>query len=578
MLVLKHRYLSINAKDGSGKDLLLTLTIGFMAFVAAANLIMRTSYHGLLSGVDTVDYLSTAENLTSGEGFRTYSYYSSLDTPPLYSLLLAVLNILGMSVRDASKAINIVALGLIIILTGHWLSRHVKSRLLIAGTIAIIVASHIMNSLALFAMTETLFILLILLALLQLDTFLNQRNSMGVLSLSALLGVLASLTRWTGISVIFTTIILIMINKSISIKGKVRYITIYGTITLIPFLIYWAYSLIGYATLGSSSIAQLRPLAFVSSDYLWSIVETLYGWLFVPELDNIHALTIDSIEIEPRVSPFNRAIILLWIMVIVIMLITLIFNRNNDTYKKKFQSEAVPHEPQTSMRLILLFGTYILIYLMTLNASAVYLSTYNITLNILYRFFSPIYAPILMCTVLIFERFFRLKFRDMRPVLLKFMLVALIAFGYMVHINSITQWNISLTAKTLEYNNYNPYIRSYTPNSPIIEYLNDNRLEGDVFVSYIPILYRLTNVTPPVRPINCSDQFNQFTDSTPSHKEKVLNPVYIILFTKVPDYGNCSLQDLALQNPHIGLIVETSELIVETSDGLIYKINSANQT
>ena len=401
---------------------------------------------------------------------------------------------------------------------------------------------------------------------------------MGVLSLSALLGVLSFLTRWTGISVIFTTIILIMIDKRISIKRRVRYITFYGAMTLIPFLIYWSYGVIGYSVIGSSSIEQFRPLAFVSSDYLWSIVETLYGWLFVPELDNIHALTIDFIEIESRVSPFNRAIILLWIMVIVIIPITLIINRNNDTNNRKLQSEAVPHEPQTSMGLILLLSTYILIYFTTLNASLIYLSVYDIALSILYRFFSPIYAPILMCTVLIFERFFRLKFRDIRPVLLKFVLVALIAFGYVLHINSVMRWNISLTAKALEYNNYNPYIRGYTPNSPIIEYLNNNRLEGDIFVSYIPILYRLTNVTPPVRSINCSDQFNQFTDSTPSHKEKVLNPVYIILFTKVPDYGNCSLQDLALQNPHIGLIVETSELIVETSDGLIYKINSANQT
>lgn len=575
MLALKRKYLSLNIKSDSGKDLLLTLTIGFIAFAAAANLIMRTSYHGLLFGADTVDYLSTAESLTSGKGFRTYSHYLSLYHPPLYPLLLAFLNILGMDVQDASRVINIVALGLITLLTGNWLKRYIKSRLLVAGTVAIMVTSHILNSVALFAMTETLFILLILLALLQLDTFLNQRNSMIPLSLSALFAVLATLTRWTGISVIFATVILVIFDKRISIKSRMQYTVFYGSITLIPLSIYWAYI---RAILGTSVVTQTRLSEFTSFHYLWVIVESLYGWLFVPESGNIHALTIDFIEIEPM-SSFDRSIIVLWFVVFMIILITSISNRNNNTCKKYFLSEAVQYRSQSGTRSVFLFITFILIYLLTLYISLILLLLlFGNSPGILYRFLSPIYTPILVCVVLVCEWFFRQKFGGMRPILFKFVFVALIAFGCVIHINRAVQWNISLTVKALEYNNYNPYIRGYTPNSPIIEYLNNNRLEGDIFVSYIPILYRLTDVMPPVRPINCSDQFNQFTDSTPSHKEKIINPIYIILFTKVPNYENCSLQDLALQNPHLDLIVETSELIVETSDGLIYKINSASQT
>ena len=564
---------ALNIKSNSNKDLQLSLAIGLMAFVAAAILIMRTSYHGLLFGLDTLDYLSTAENFASGKGLRNYSYHGLIYFPPLYPLLLSLLNVLGMDVIDASRVVNIVALGMIILLTGNWLRLHIKSRLLVAGAVAIIMASHVMNLAVLFAMPVTLFILLTLLALLQLDKFLNRKSSMGVLSLSALFAVLASLTRWAGFSVIFTTLIFIIIDKKTSIKRRVQYTIFYGVITLIPLSIYSAYTGTGVV---STTGTQLGVSEFTLFNYLRSIVESLRGWLHIPELGNIHALSISFIRPE-SLSP--NSVLLLWIVVIMIMLITLISPRKQNTFGSKSHTKAVQYEPQASRRLFFIFITYILIYLLTLYAGLIYLSLLHPDYNpvIRYRYSFPIYIPIIMCIALTLEWFFARKFHSTWPILFKVCVSCLVAFSCVVYISRITQWNISLTAKTLEYNNYQPYLKGYTPNSPIIEYLNNNRLEGDIFVNDVDILYRLTDVMPPVSPIDCSNQFDQFINSIPPQKERVLDPAntteraldhtYIILLTRDPNYTPCDPQEMALQQyPNL-------ELVVQKSDGSVYELN-----
>ena len=556
MLALKHKYPALNIKSNSNKGLQLSLAIGLMAFVAAALLIMRTSYNGLLYDLDTVEYSSTAESLASGKGLRNYNGNDLIWWPPLYPLLLALFNILGMDIQDASRVINVAALGMIILLTGNWLNLYIKSRLLVAGTVAIIVASHVMNSVPLFATTGTLFTLLTLLALRRLDTFFNQGDSIKVLSLSALFATLAALTRWIGVSVIFTTVLLIMIDRKISIKKRVRYSIFYGALTT-PF---WAYTASVIGGLGSElKISEINLL-----HYLRSVIRFLYNsWLFVPELDNIHALNI-SFEIgsiESEASSSDKLVILSGVMVIVIMLITLIYNRNHNRYQRKHLTNELQYRSQASIRLFVLLTAYILIFFLL-----VYFGTAHHNYTIKYRFFFPIYIPILMCIILIFERFFWPILEDMRSKLFKFVLVAIITFGCVAHINRITQWHTDLTTKALEYRNYNPYIQGYTPNSPIVEYLNNNRLEGDIFVNYVDILYMLTDVMPPVRPIDCSKQLDQFTNSISPHKERSLNPSYIILLTKVPDYKNCSIQEQTLQNSRLGLIAKTS-------DGLIYKLH-----
>ena len=548
----------LNMRSNSVKDTLQSLTIGIMAFLASAHLLIRSSYHGLFLGLDTVEYLSTAESLAAGEGLRDYSYIPLSWWPPLYPILLALITNFGMEVPDASRIVNVIAFGLIILLTGHWLSRYMKSCLLVTGIVIVIAVSHTLNLVTIFALSETLFVLWTLLALVSMDMFLNRRYPINALILSAFFATLAFMTRYAGIAVMLTAIFFLIIDWQLPIIKRLRYVVIYGSISLLPLLTYMTYRQI---TTGHGLIGRFNGTEFAPLYRLRSIVKMLHVWFYVPDSTNIHALA-EIIEgwISARIveilSP-SWATYYLWIMISLIILTALVSIGYHTTDKRKFQSIGdLPVWDSTSLRALTFFSTYTVIYLLML------LTPFQGDSEMHYRYLAPIYVPILICIILVSERSLRKNLWGQATVF-KLILMALLTFGCVLHVNRAVRWNIGLTAQTLKYSNYHPFLQGYTPNSPITEYLNTNSLSGNVLVNYVPIIYRFTDIPPPVRTLTCSYWLNQ-----PGNRE-ISEPNYIILLTKIPAYSkNCDLRDMTLQQyPHL-------ETIVETSDGMIFKINS----
>lgn len=548
----------LNRYPNSVKNTLQSLAIGIVAFWASAHLLIRSSYHGLFSALDTVEYLSTAESLAAGEGLRDYSYLPLSWWPPFYSILLAFITNFGMEVRDASRVVNIVAFGLIILLTGHWLSRYIKSGLLVTGIVIVIVVSHTLNLVTIFALTETSFILWTLLALVSMDTFLNRRYPINALILSAFFATLASMTRYAGIAIMLTAIFFLIVDWQLPIIKRLRYIVIYGSISFLPLLTYIAYSRVatGHGLIGRFNSTEFTPLY-----RLRSIVKMLHVWFYVPDSTNIHAMAeiiegwISAQIVE--ILPPSGATYYLWIVISLIILTALVSIGHHITGKERFKSIGDLSMDSISLRALTLFSTYTVIYLLML------LTPFQGTSETHYRYLAPIYVPILICIVLVSERSLRLNLWGRATTIFKLVLMALLTLGCVLHINRAVRWNIDLTTRTLEYSNYNPYLQGYTPNSPIIEYLNTNSLSGNVLVNYVPIIYRFTDIPPPVRTLTCSYWLNQ------SSNREIRWPNYIILLTKVPAYSkSCNLRDVTLQQyPNL-------ETIVEASDGMIFKINS----
>ena len=375
---------------------------------------------------------------------------------------------------------------------------------------------------------------------------------MKALLLSALFAVLASLTRYIGVAVMFTTALLIILDWKLPIRKKLRYTIIYGTAAFLPYSIY----IVSHQIITGTITGRYRGSQFIPFDQLKSIIDMIYVWFFVPEPGNIHALSTivnwwllgQGISFRPPIW----VIFYIWIIVSMIVLVTFI---------SIFKPDQDSVWDSTSIKTLLLLVTYNIIYLFIL------LLPLRGAPIIAYRYLAPIMIPTLACIVLMSERFLRKETWSQATILaivLKLTLVALLALGCVLHINRISQWNIGITAQTLEYANYTPYLQGYTPNSPIIEYLNDNSLNGNILTTNLPILYRLTDIPPPVRQIGCSHWVNQPTNSTrekPGH-------TYIVLLTKVPNYSTyCDFEDMVLdQYSH-------PELIVEKSDGVIYKVN-----
>lgn len=561
---MSQTFKALNTHSNSDKDILLSLTIGIVAFLVAAHLLIRSSYHGLLFSLDSVDYLSTAENLTAGKGLRDFSYNFFSWWAPLYSLLLAFLSQLGIEVQDASRMVNITTSGLIVIVTGYWLNRYIGSRLLIIGMVVIISAGHITNLVALFVLSETLFILLLLLALVYMDKFFNQQFPIKSLIISAFFALLASITRYAGVAIILTATFLIILDWRLSIIRKLRYIIVYVAISLMPVLTYLAYSRL-YMDLSLSGrlhVVEFAPFQHLNFQHLKSIIEMLYIWFFVPEPGNIHVLAniVEGwVPIESYIANFKTptwVAYYLWIVASVIILWILI----SIGYYLRIRKPSASIWHPIHIKTLLIPTSFTVIYLLVL------LTPFKGSSNINYRYLSPIYIPTLICIIFAVGQIYR-KENLRRAIVAKIALATLLILGCIVYIDRIVRWNISLTAKTLEYSNYQPYLQGYGPNSPIIEYLNLNTMDGNILTSYAPIIYQMTNLPSPVRHLDCS----YWSNDSAEIREGRLEHDYIILLTKTSTYDtHCDLRAMALQQYQQHL-----ELVLETSDGLIYRVNSS---
>ncbi len=185
------------------------LVIGLAGSVA---LLLSTPYGlGLVS--DTVAYVNGAENIAKGNGYAETSsgggYKPITHFPPMFSIFLAPISLLGLDVLKSARIMIVSLFGLDIILVGllvHRISHSILFSLLGALLLAV---SDILLEVYLYLMSEPLFITLILAAILFFSLYFDNRRN-GWLLLTGLLLGLASLTRFAGLWVLASLILSIL--------------------------------------------------------------------------------------------------------------------------------------------------------------------------------------------------------------------------------------------------------------------------------------------------------------------------------------------------------------------------------
>ena len=150
------------------------LLIAILAGLGTAHILVRTAIYGPAVTNDSVHYLSTAINFLAGEGWRDFLGEPLVSWPPLFPLLLSAGGWVGIEPFAAGRWINALAFGLTILVAGGWLRFALRSRLLVLAATATLAASLPLSELASSFMTEPLFVLFTLLALVQLASFLHR--------------------------------------------------------------------------------------------------------------------------------------------------------------------------------------------------------------------------------------------------------------------------------------------------------------------------------------------------------------------------------------------------------------------
>ena len=221
----------------------LSIVLVFVAFLGAAHVLIRTAMYGIEHYGDERIYMKYAESLAAGDGFQRdiRSYKEELILwPPLFPMVLAFLRLSGVEPAETGRYfetgwyLNAIVFGLIILVAGYWLYKHIRSRLIATTASVAVMISYPLTSISSHVMTETLFILVTLLALVQIEPFLSGRTAKTGFLLSIVFSASAPLIRWIGLTVIFTGILLILTRQGTPARVRWKLAVLYGAASLLP--------------------------------------------------------------------------------------------------------------------------------------------------------------------------------------------------------------------------------------------------------------------------------------------------------------------------------------------------------
>lgn len=220
------------------RNLLKQIALGILGIIGASIILLLTSRHGAGMTPDSVAYISAARNLAEGQGFLTYNGLHLVVQPPLYPIMLAIIKkIVFIDPLISAGYVNAALFGLIIYLSGLLLLRYLNSfALIFLGTVSVLISYALVQA-SLMALSETLFIFLVLLFLYYFETYKSKRDfvSLFLFSISA---ALACLTRYTGIIIILTGIICIVLWTRNNKKEKFWHSLVFLLITGLPITIW----------------------------------------------------------------------------------------------------------------------------------------------------------------------------------------------------------------------------------------------------------------------------------------------------------------------------------------------------
>ena len=227
-----------------------------------------TALYGPGISSDALHYISTAENLAKGNGYYSYDGRPYTHWPPLYPSLIALLNLTGFEPLDGARTINAVSFALVVICSGIVFAKRIKSPLLIIIGAASVLISATMLRVSVYAWTEPLFALLVILFMLSIVRFLKT-GQYKWLVLAGIYSALAGLQRYVGVAIIMAgaAMILLLTHKA-KWQDKLKHSTIFGAISCVPLGMWFLRNKLAASTAADYSL-------WLDTTFLQEITKTL---------------------------------------------------------------------------------------------------------------------------------------------------------------------------------------------------------------------------------------------------------------------------------------------------------------
>ena len=424
------------------------LLIAILAGLGTAHILVRTATYGAALTRDSSILLSTAMNLLAGEGWRDFSGSPIPGWPPLFPLLLAAGGWVGIEPFAAGRLVNATAFGLTILAAGCWLRSHLRSRLLVLAATATLAASLPLSELASRFLTEPLFVLLTLLALIQLASFRHRRTAAS-LWWAAVCTALAALTRWPGVVLIGAGVLLLLP------RARLKQTLGFGAIASLPLLAVlgrnWTVS--GDLTLatGERNVISRQSL----SAGLSQIVEVFGEWVVPPNMPDGLAYLLGLVV--GLVGLAGAAVVLCATRM-----------RRDDPEAAAAYFRLEPAIP---------FGVFAAAYLVFMVAVA----PFTVAQAIDTRYLLPVHVPLLLTAVFLLDRFLSIEATG-KMVAVRYGLTSLVLLGALVHGGFSAHRHLRITAQS-----YVAGFKSWTFNgsywepSETLNYIRTHLREGRIY-------------------------------------------------------------------------------------------------
>ena len=446
-----------------------TLLLAVLGALGTALVLAREITYGVILHWDSINYIAIARNLLAGKGFLQLA--GAPYWPPLYPLLLATASLNVFDPYAIAGPLNAIAFGLTIFVTGRWLRRRLTSRFLaLWGCLAVMWAVPV-GAIAAWALSESLFILLVMLSLIRVDAFLRD-GRLALLMQAGVLTALVLVTRVIGIVLPIAVAPLLLGQRHASLGQNLKRLIAYEAI---------AGSLLGL-WIGRNFLifrvpighwGDIRSRSAVSLQRPWTetaqaFLDTMAEWAFA-------ALRWEGFGVRIGIGLVLSALVL--------------------AVGYCFVTQFQPKERQGHGLSFCLFGAFVLTYLIGSALWFLMLSTSDEAEQI-ERYLLPVYIPLVCAAMLALDKsLFRVRcgqarrHRQLRRGLTVFaasMLVAWLAFQVPLHARAIVLANASGVPRS--------YSNARLAYSEVLRYLRATDVEGPVASNAFHVVYMYTDI------------------------------------------------------------------------------------
>ena len=416
--------------------------VAVLAGLSAAHILIRTATYGAAVTYDSSFLLSTAINFLAGEGWRNFTGHPLVGWAPLFPLLLAALGWLGIDPVEAGRLLNAAAFGLTIFAAGDYLRSHLRSRGLALAATATIAVSLPLSDLASHFLTDSLFALWSLLALIQLAAFL-QRGGRTPLLWAAVFAALAALTRYPGV-------LLLLVRRTLPLAARLKDAVVFGAISSIPL----AGVLTRNWTVSGTLTGYRKGSGQSLSDGLGQVAEVFRAWVIPPNAP-------DGVGY------------LLWSaagLVVAAGAVVVVSGRGFGLSKQD-------RGALLGLGPVIPFGGFALAYLLFIVA----IVPLVIHSQIPARYLLPVYVPLLLAAALLLDRFLSIETAGYMAAA-KWGLASLVLLGTLAHVGFSAHRNLTITAEArvagFERWTFNG---AYWASSETLQYVRTNLRAGTIY-------------------------------------------------------------------------------------------------